>query len=78
VQVAIRQIAGAMARRIVTYAKVGHQAHPNTHLGFIKLGSRVDMYLPLNTEMFVEVGEAVTGNETIIGRLSDNVKELKS
>jgi phosphatidylserine decarboxylase len=77
-QIAIRQVAGAMARRIVTYAKVGHSAHRNTHLGFIKLGSRVDMYLPLNTEMFVEVGEAVTGNETIIGRLSDNVKELKS
>ena len=72
VQIAIRQIAGAMARRIVTYAKAGHMAHRNTHLGFIKLGSRVDMYLPLNTEMFVEVGEAVTGNETIIGRLTEN------
>lgn len=72
VQIALRQIAGAMARRIVTYAKPGHQAHRNTHLGFIKLGSRVDMYLPLNTEMFVEVGEAVRGNETIIGRLQDD------
>lgn len=72
VQIAIRQIAGAMARRIVTYAKVGHQAHRNTHLGFIKLGSRVDMYLPLNTEMFVTVGEAVRGNETVIGRLQDD------
>ena len=72
VQIAIRQIAGAMARRIVTYAKAGHMAHRNTHLGFIKLGSRVDMYLPLNTEMFVDVGEAVTGNETIIGRLTEN------
>lgn len=73
IQIAIRQVAGAMARRIVTYAKAGHSAHRNTHLGFIKLGSRVDMYLPLNTEMFVEVGEAVRGNETIIGRLpSDN------
>ena len=71
VQIALRQIAGAMARRIVTYAKPGHQAHRNTHLGFIKLGSRVDMYLPLDTEMFVTVGEAVRGNETIIGRLAD-------
>ena len=69
-QIAVRQVAGAMARRIVTYAKPGHQAHRNTHLGFIKLGSRVDMYLPLNTEMFVEVGDAVRGNETIIGRLT--------
>ena len=72
VQIAVRQIAGAMARRIVTYAKVGKQSHRNTHLGFIKLGSRVDMSLPLNTEMFVEVGELVRGNETIIGRLQDN------
>ena len=71
VQIAIRQVAGAMARRIVTYAKPGHFAHRNTHLGFIKLGSRVDMYLPLDTEMFVEVGESVRGNETIMARLND-------
>lgn len=75
VQIAVRQIAGAMARRIVTYSKPGHQAHRNTHLGFIKLGSRVDMYLPLDTEMFVTVGEAVRGNETIIARLADTEKE---
>ena len=71
IQVAVRQIAGAMARRIVTYAKVGKQCRRNTHMGFIKLGSRVDMYLPLDTEMFVEVGELVRGNETIIGCLQD-------
>ena len=70
-QIAVRQVAGAMARRIVTYAKVGKQCHRNTHLGFIKLGSRVDMYLPLNTEMFVDVGDSVRGNETIIARLTD-------
>ncbi len=70
VQVAVRQIAGAMARRIVTYAKAGNRSQRNHHLGFIKLGSRVDMYLPLDTEMFVEVGEHVRGNETIIGRLN--------
>lgn len=67
-QVAMRQIAGAMARRIVTYAKAGHLAQRNEHMGFIKFGSRVDLYLPLDTEIFVKVGEAVTGNETIIGR----------
>lgn len=71
VQIAVRQIAGAMARRIVTYAKAGHQAQRNEHMGFIKFGSRVDLYLPLDTEIFVKVGEAVTGNETIIGRLND-------
>lgn len=77
VQIAVRQVAGAMARRIVTYAKPGHQIHRNTHLGFIKLGSRVDMYLPLDTEMFVEVGEKVRGNETIIARLADEDKKPK-
>ena len=71
VQLAVRQIAGAMARRSVTYAKAGHQAQRNEHMGFIKFGSRVDLYLPLDTEIFVKVGEAVTGNETIIGRLND-------
>lgn len=69
-QIAVRQIAGAMARRIVTYAKVGKQSHRNEHLGFIKFGSRVDMYLPLDTDIFVTVGEHVKGNETIIGRLN--------
>ena len=71
VQIAVRQIAGAMARRIVTYAKVGNKSQRNHHMGFIKFGSRVDMYLPLNTEMFVEVGDSVRGNETIMGRLAD-------
>ncbi len=71
VQIIMRQIAGAMARRIVTYAKAGHIAQRNEHMGFIKFGSRVDLYLPLNTEIFVKVGEAVTGNETIIGRLAE-------
>lgn len=71
VQIAVRQIAGAMARRIVTYAKPGMHCHRNSHLGFIKLGSRVDMYLPLDTEMFVEVGDPVRGNETIVARLAD-------
>ena len=70
VRIAVRQVAGAMARRIVTYAKAGGKALRNSHLGFIKLGSRVDLYLPLNTEMFVEVGDAVRGNETILGRIN--------
>ena len=69
-QIAVRQVAGAMARRIVTYAKTGKQAHRNEHMGFIKLGSRVDMYLPLSTELFVQIGDSVQGNETIIGRLN--------
>ena len=70
VQLAVRQIAGAMARRIVTYAKAGGKAHRNEHFGFIKFGSRVDLYLPLDTEIFVQVGEHVKGNETVIGRIN--------
>lgn len=70
-EIAVRQVAGAMARRIVTYAKAGHPCHRNQHMGFIKLGSRVDMYLPLGTEMFAVLGESVRGNETILGRLPD-------
>ncbi|VBB48069.1 Phosphatidylserine decarboxylase proenzyme [uncultured Paludibacter sp.] len=70
-QILVRQIAGALARRIVTYAHVGKQCHLNEHIGFIKFGSRVDLYLPLDAEIFVELGEATSGNETIIARLNE-------
>lgn len=76
ISVMVRQIAGAMARRVVTYAKVGRNCGRNEHLGFIKFGSRVDMYLPLDTEMFVGLGETVRGNETIIARLGGVPTEL--
>lgn len=64
-----RQIAGAMARRIVTYAREGEDCFIDEHLGFIKLGSRVDVYLPLGTEICVKMGEKTTGNNTIIAKL---------
>lgn len=67
-QILLRQIAGAMARRIVTYAEVGETAHIDEHLGFIKLGSRVDVYLPLGTEILVEMDQKVTGNQTVIAK----------
>ncbi len=67
-QVLLRQIAGAMARRIVTYAEVGDEANIDEHLGFIKLGSRVDVYLPLDVEVLVEMDQKVTGNQTEIAR----------
>ncbi len=70
-QILIRQIAGALARRIVTYAHAGKECHINEHLGFIKFGSRVDMYFPKDTEIFVKVGESTIGNETIIARLNE-------
>lgn len=70
-QILVRQIAGALARRIVTYAHAGRECHLNEHLGFIKFGSRVDLFFPLDTEIFVQVGDSTTGNETIIARLNE-------
>lgn len=67
----VRQIAGALARRIITYAAPNHPCHLNEHLGFIKFGSRVDIFLPEDTEIFVEIGDTTKGNETIIARLAD-------
>ena len=68
-QILLRQVAGAVARRIVTYAKSGDKSKINEHLGFIKFGSRIDLYFPLDTEILVKHGQKVTGNETIIARL---------
>lgn len=65
----VRQIAGALARRIVTYPKPGETCDVNEHMGFIKLGSRVDLYLPLESEVLVEMDQKVTGNQTVIARL---------
>jgi phosphatidylserine decarboxylase len=64
-----RQIAGAMARRIVTYAKEGEECYIDEHLGFIKLGSRVDIFLPVGTEVCVKMGQKTTGDQTVIAKL---------
>ena len=71
-KVLFRQVAGALARRIVTYAKVGDECHINQQMGFIKFGSRVDVYLPLGTEVCVKMGQSTTGDQTVIARLKDN------
>ena len=68
-QVLVRQIAGAMARRIVTYAKDDEECYIDEHLGFIKLGSRVDVYLPLGTQVCVKMGQSTTGDQTVIAKL---------
>lgn len=70
-KILLRQIAGALARRIVTYAAANHLSQLNHHLGFIKFGSRVDIFLPVESEIFVKMAEATKGNETIIARLPD-------
>ena len=65
----MRQVAGAMARRVVTYAEPGDDANIEDHMGFIKFGSRVDLYLPLSTEIFVNNGDKTLGGLTLVGRL---------
>lgn len=70
--VLMRQIAGAMARRIVTYATPGNEASIEDHMGFIKFGSRVDLYLPLDTRIKVRLGDRVKGGVSLLGRLSGN------
>ena len=65
----VRQIAGAMARRIVTYSKVGEECLIDQHMGFIKFGSRVDVYLPLNAEVCVNLDQKTVGNQTVIAKL---------
>ena len=69
VEIMTRQIAGAMARRIVTYAEPGEECYIDEHMGFIKFGSRVDVYLPLGTEVLVKLGQVTTGNQTVIAKL---------
>ena len=69
VEILVRQIAGAMARRIVTYAEPGEECYIDEHMGFIKFGSRVDVFLPIGTQVLVKLGQATTGNQTIIAKL---------
>lgn len=65
-EILYRQIAGAVARRIVNYAKVGDEVVQGTDAGFIKFGSRVDLFLPLNSKIKVELDQFVKGAEDII------------
>jgi phosphatidylserine decarboxylase len=63
------QVAGAMARRIINYVKVGDRVDQTTELGFIRFGSRVDLYLPLDTQLQVKINDKVKGSQTIIGKI---------
>ena len=63
-----RQVAGALARRIVNYAEEGQEVIQGTDAGFIKFGSRVDLFLPLNTKIDVKIGDKVKGGEQIVAR----------
>lgn len=70
----VRQIAGAIARRIVTYVEVGDKVDISDFIGFIKFGSRVDIFLPLDTEILVKLGDKTWGGETQIARLARSGK----
>lgn len=69
-KVLFRQIAGLIARRIVSYMKVGAPVEQNSVCGFIKFGSRVDVLIPADSELLVEIGDPVVGSQTPIARLS--------
>lgn len=69
-EILLRQIAGALAKRIVNYLQTGDQVEQGGEIGFIKFGSRVDIYLPLDTHIEVAIGEAVKGNQTVLARLA--------
>ena len=68
-KILLRQVAGVMARRIVCYAREGEQVKQNQEMGFIKFGSRVDMFLPLDTELDVALEDVVRNGISPIGRL---------
>lgn len=68
-EVMLRQIAGALAKRIVNYLKEGDEVVQGSELGFIKFGSRVDLFLPPDAQIEVELGQKVKGNTTVIARL---------
>ena len=68
-KVLFRQIAGLIARRIISYMKVGEPVEQNSVCGFIKFGSRVDVLVPKDSELLVEIGDPVVGSQTPIARL---------
>lgn len=68
-EVLVRQIAGAVAKRIITYSEPGKKVTQKDELGFIRFGSRVDIYLPVGTKVNVELCQEVTGSQTILAEL---------
>lgn len=68
-EVLVRQIAGAVAKRIISYPKVGAAVNQQDELGFIRFGSRVDIFLPVGTKIDVELCQLVTGSQSILAQL---------
>jgi len=78
ITVLFRQIAGALARRIVWYVKEGDVVEQGQQFGFIKFGSRVDVFLPLGSEIKVELGQVVKGGRTILAELPEKTAPVKA
>nr|MBB6234604.1 phosphatidylserine decarboxylase [Mucilaginibacter sp. FT3.2] len=78
VSVLFRQIAGALARRIVWYVKEGDIVEQGQQFGFIKFGSRVDVFLPLGTKILVNIGDVVKGGRTILAELPSASNDVKA
>ncbi len=68
-EIVIRQIAGAVARRIINYVEEGQQVDQTVELGFIRFGSRVDLFLPLDAKINVKLDQKVTGSQTVIAQI---------
>ncbi|MBI2720894.1 MAG: phosphatidylserine decarboxylase family protein [Bacteroidetes bacterium] len=68
-EILFRQVAGALARRIVWYCKEGDKAEQCGQMGFIKFGSRVDLFLPLGTKLNVKIGDVVKGSQSVLGEI---------
>jgi phosphatidylserine decarboxylase len=78
VTIVVRQLTGAIARRIVAWAKVGDELKKGERFGMIRFGSRTEVYLPLNAELLVKTGDHVLGGSTVIARLHNAVGEADS
>ncbi len=76
-RVLFRQIAGLIARRIVSYMKVGNPVEQNSVCGFIKFGSRIDVLIPKESELLVEIGDPTVGSQTPIARLRKTEEEME-
>ena len=75
VTIVVRQLTGAIARRIVAWAKSGDDVKKGERFGMIRFGSRTELYLPLNAELLVKAGDHVLGGSTVIARLPEAVGE---
>jgi phosphatidylserine decarboxylase len=76
-KILLNQIAGIIARRIICYLKKGDTVTIGERFGMIKYGSRVDLFIPLASKIYVQLNDRVNAGETIIGKILDNKSSMK-